>query len=496
MRFTKTEQPLAKRALRLSLYAFSTLILALFYQLTSTSSAVAAPTVVTGTISGIPEGSYGIAWAEKYISGEWVEITSSYTKDLVAGEGYTVNLGEVTGSDIRIWAQFGSTGSAYLSGGDSFTVSSTSITKNWSLGAINFTVNTSNALACRNGYINAKPTSTGFSDKFGVWATINESGTANLSLPVGYSFNLNGRCNGDITFTSSKTASSSLQTIPITISTPNLTGTISGITAGSSINGIVQSRVFDGISTKWQQNKYGFSTNDSGQFAINLPPGVYRLGARPFFENDANTNFVNSFSDSFTISSSPITVNFTMSTSANLIYTVNPTANSRGSWGNIEEKLTHPLKGTYFNYVDGTVVNNDGQVRQFLNPGTYRISIYPNENADGYVMTQSPEFTITEGGPAVTRTLTLNKANLKFVVTPTDNARWGYITVIDSEGNDFSGDINNSGIGFVAAPAGTYDVTVSPGEASSSANVTLITGLSVTGSAQTVNVTLATGNVS
>ena len=480
MRFAKSEKPLIKRVLRLGRFAFSVLFLALLYQLTSTSSAVAAPTVVTGTISGIPEGSYGIAWAEKYISGEWVEITSSYTKDLYAGQGYTINLGEATGSDVRIWAQFGSTGNAYLSGGESFTVSSTAITKNFSLGAINFTINTSNALACLNGSVNAKSTTAGTSDKFGVWATINESGTANLSLPSGYTFNLNGRCNGDISFTSSKTASGSLQTIPITIPTPNLTGMISGITASSSIYGIVQSKIFDGISTRWQQVKYGFSTNNSGQYAINLPAGIYRLGARPFFENDANTNFVTTYTDSFTVSSSPITVNFTMSTVANLIYTVNPAANSRGSWANFEEKLTHPLKGSYFNYSDGGVVNSDGQVRQFLEPGTYRLSIYPNENGDGYVMTQSPEFTITAGGATVTGTMTLAKANLKFVVSPSQNAKWGNISLVDSDGNEFSGSINDSGVGFVAAPAGTYEVTVSPGDPSPSAGMTIIAGLVVT----------------
>jgi hypothetical protein len=424
-----------------------------------------------------------------------VEITSSYTKDLYAGQGYTINLGEATGSDVRIWAQFGSTGNAYLSGGESFTVSSTSITKNFSLGSINFTINTSNALACSNGSVNAKSTTAGTSDKFGVWATINESGTANLSLPSGYTFNLNGRCNGDISFTSSKTASGSLQTIPITIPTPNLTGTISGITASSSIYGIVQSRIFDGISTRWQQVKYGFSTNNSGQYAINLPAGTYRLGARPFFENDANTNFVTTYTDSFTVSSSPITVNFTMSTVANLIYTVNPSANSRGSWANFEEKFTHPIKGSYFNYFDGAVVNSEGQVRQFLEPGTYRLSIYPNENGDGYVMTQSPEFTISAGGPTVTGTMTLAKANLKFVVSPSQNAKWGNISLVDSDGNEFSGSINDSGVGFVAAPAGTYEVTVSPGDPSPSAGMTIIAGLVVTGSEQVENLTLSAGNV-
>ena len=107
---------------RVLFYSILTLFVSLLFGLSSSNQASAAPTVVTGTISGIPDDSYGIAWAEKYISGEWVEITTSYTKDLYKGQGYKINLGEASGSDVRIWAQFGSTGSGYLSGTDSFTV--------------------------------------------------------------------------------------------------------------------------------------------------------------------------------------------------------------------------------------------------------------------------------------------------------------------------------------------------------------------------------------
>jgi hypothetical protein len=483
-----------KRAFRTFLYSLAGVFFTLFFSVFSSSSAQAAPTVVTGTISGIPDGAWGLAWAEKYISGEWVEITSSYTKEF--GSNFQIELGEATGSDVRIWARYGRDGEGYLSGTDSFTVTSTSMTKNFSLGAINVEVNVSNTLACANGSVNALPALDGMSNNFALWANINESGTSKLSLPLGYTFNLKGRCNGDISFTTSKTASGSLQVVPITIATPNITGTISGITSRSSISGMVQSKVFDGVSTKWQHIKFSFSTNDSGQFAMNLPQGTYRLGARPFFENDMNTSFVNSFSDSFTVSSSPLTINFTMSTTANLVFTVNPLVNSPGSWGNIEEKITHPLKGSYFSYVDGAVVNSEGKIRQFLPQGTYRITIYPNENGDGYSKTTSPEFTITEGGSAVTQTMTLAKANLKFIVSPTENAKWGGISLVDSDGNDYYGSISESGVGFIAAPAGTYEVTVSPGTSSPTAGITIISSLVVTGSEQTVNVTLAAGNVS
>jgi len=134
-----------KRASRTFLYSLAGVFFTLFFSVFSSSSAQAAPTVVTGTISGIPDGAWGLAWAEKYISGEWVEITSSYTKEF--GSNFQIELGEATGSDVRIWARYGRDGEGYLSGTDSFTVTSTSMTKNFSLGAINVEVNVSNTLA-------------------------------------------------------------------------------------------------------------------------------------------------------------------------------------------------------------------------------------------------------------------------------------------------------------------------------------------------------------
>ena len=72
----------------------------------SAGFASAAPTTVTGTITGIPDDSWGMAWGEKLVSGNWVEISTSYTKDLRKGAPYSVSLGEVSGSTVRIWAQF------------------------------------------------------------------------------------------------------------------------------------------------------------------------------------------------------------------------------------------------------------------------------------------------------------------------------------------------------------------------------------------------------
>ena len=462
----------------------------------SAGFASAAPTTVTGTITGIPDDSWGMAWGEKLVSGNWVEISSSYTKDLRKGAPYSVSLGEVSGSTVRIWAQFGSYGGGYLAGTDSFTVTSTSMTKNFTLSPFNYKLEISNTLACSNGFISITTSDAGYSERFSATAGINETGVANLSLPSSVNYVFSGRCNGDIAFAVNSLSTSNLQTIPITIATPNVVGTISGVTAGNTIYGQVQAQIFNGVDTKWRNSEYSYITNTSGQFALNLPVGTYRLGAQPNWEGGAISNFVNSYSDSFTVASSQSTVNFSMSSDPNLIYTITPTTVSSSGWVQLEEKQVHPKKGTWFNYLDGVIINAEGKARYFLEPGTYRIVVDPNQNGDGYVRTVSPEFTITSGGTDVIGTLALNQANLKFVVSPTVNASGGSVILTDSQGNEFEGYINESGISFIYAPAGTYNANISPGSSTATANTTVLTGLVVTGSSQTVSVTLSAGNVS
>lgn len=462
----------------------------------SASSANAAPTTVTGTISGIPDDGYGIAWAEKYISGDWVDIASAYTKDIYKGTTYTLNLGEVSGSTVRVWTQVGGTNTGYLAGSDSFTVTSTSMTKNITLAPINYKFTVSNTLACSSGTINAKPANVGYSERFSAGAQFDETGTVNLSVPPAIDFVFSGNCNGDIAYEIAGTSTNSLQNIPVTIATPNVVGTITGITSKYSIFGQVQSQFFDGFGNTWRGVKYSFRPNDSGQFALNLPNGTYRLTARPNWEVIANSEFVNSYSDSFTVTGSQVTVNFIMSTDPNLIYTITPTTVSSSGWAQVEEKVFHPKKGYYYSYLDGININSDGKARLFLDPGTYRIIAYPNSNGDGYVATTSTDFTITSGGADVIGTLALNTANLKFIIEPAVNAAWGSVFVTDDEGNEKWGSINENGIAFIYVPAGTYTVTITPGTPSTTANTTVLSALVVSGSNQVVNVTLARGNVS
>ena len=87
------------------------------------------------------------AIAEKKVGDNWVSIPTARAYDIQSTGTYTLNLGEVTGSQIRVWV-FVDSGSGYLLGGDAITVSSTSITKNFTVGSINVKLQASNPDHC------------------------------------------------------------------------------------------------------------------------------------------------------------------------------------------------------------------------------------------------------------------------------------------------------------------------------------------------------------
>ena len=110
----------------------------------SANAAHAAPTTITGTISSIPTDAYVQVSGEKKIGDNWVSIPGAWTDNLQGSGTYSLNLGEATGSQIRVWVFGDFIGGAYLAGGDPVTVNSTSITKNFTVGSINVKLQASN----------------------------------------------------------------------------------------------------------------------------------------------------------------------------------------------------------------------------------------------------------------------------------------------------------------------------------------------------------------
>jgi hypothetical protein len=315
-----------------------------------------------------------------------------------------------------------------------------------------------------------------------------------FSLPTSKTYTFSGSCNGNLTFSISKIASSVLQTISVSVSSPNLTGKIAGITSMSDIWGTVQSKT--GVSgesyTEWT-DLYWFNTDSKGNYALGIPEGTYRLVLHTNYDTP-NPTLVDTYSSPFTVSTSNVVLNLSMSTDPNFIFTINPTAVSAGSWVGFSKKSNGP-KGA-FGQVSGTNVRSNGTIRTYLEPGIYKLLVYPNKNSEGYVYTESPEITITAGGDPFVGLLNLNIANLKFVVSPAQNAADGYVTLLDPDGNSTTAYLDSEGVAETFIAAGTYSVTIYPGNPSANANVTTIPGLVVTGSGQRIEVTLARGNVS
>jgi hypothetical protein len=474
----------------------------IFFSLLATyfsfSTAHAAPTTVTGTISNIPADSYISAKAEKKVGDNWVSIPTARAYDIQSTGTYTLNLGEVAGSQIRVWV-FIDSGSGYLLGGDAITVSSTSITKNFTVGSFNVKLQASNPDHCINGSAGltfSNPYSGPIGDD-SVWAAMNASGIANFSLPAGTEVVFNVWCGAKNPTEVTVTTTSSLQTISVTIPTPNLVGTISGITSESDVWGCLEKLVSIG-STNRYQCQVKISTNSAGKFAIKTEQGTYRIIFTP--TETANSDWVNTYSEVFTIGATQVTINFAMSTTANFVYTITPSSAAKDGWVNITNitMCTKEMKknddGCYVMNL-GRTIPSTGIVKFNLDPGSYKISAYPGSVPGSYVGTTSPEFIITDSG-VVTGTLALNLANLKFVISPANNAKWGYIS-ITNESTEISYDcsIDESGNCNVYAPSGTYRVEIFPGNSSSTGLYTVISNLVVTGSTQVENVTLSGANV-
>jgi hypothetical protein len=221
----------------------------------SSSTAHAAPTTVTGTISNIPTDAYVWATGEKKVGDNWVRIESAYNKEIQNTGVYNLNLGEVTGSQIRVWVRIESPNAGYLLGGDAVTVSSTLITKNYSVGIINLKLQANNTTYCINGSVRADYVDSNIGpaeDPQAPGVNFNSSGIANYSLPSGYDFNFTIYCGGSENPQASATTTSVLQTISVTVPIPNVVGTVSGISSTYDVWGCVEKLVSSGSKSRYE----------------------------------------------------------------------------------------------------------------------------------------------------------------------------------------------------------------------------------------------------
>jgi len=256
---------------------FLIILFTAFFWISGNSSASANTTTLSGKFTGLPnEDVYGYAWVEKKVSGSWIEIESAVTKDIYKEGDYSLNITEAVGTTIRVWSYFQGTTASYLSVSSEFNLTAGTQVRNFAVNSINIQLNLSNSLACNRTWAVASSTNLSES-RFGegIWAPI-VSGIVKFAVPSGFEFSISGTCNGNISFDSSATSTSSLQTISVTISSPNITGKISGITNSTNFYGYVQKKNVEDASSSWQISEYSFYPNNQGNYALGLPLGTYK----------------------------------------------------------------------------------------------------------------------------------------------------------------------------------------------------------------------------
>ena len=480
----------AQRAVAFVALVFSFTFAALFIS----SQAKAADTIVSGKVSTLTNFESGFVWAESQVSGSWRFILGS-NKDFKSDGNYSIDLEGLSGSTIRIAAYAKLSSGSYIKLGDSFTLATGTTTKYLSLGSLNVKLNLTPAIACYGSNFWLEQSAWDTAKWLWIPFSVPSGGVVNLSIPSGFTYDFNGNCNGDMQYTSTFTTTSSLQTINVSAGTANISGTVSNVTSADDVIGVIQAKEtpWGDVSTDWQ-DIWEIRVTSDGRYAAKVPAGTYRIKFNPQV-TEAMTEYVTTYTDSFVVTDSLVTKNITLSTTANVIYTVNPKEISPGSYVNVMSSSVS-IKGKNSIFKSQTLVRADGKIRLYLEAGTYKLHISPKQNRAGYVYSESPEFTITDVGATLSAELTLRQANLVISINSGAYTQGGWISGCTAEYEAcFDGEIGSDGYARVYAPAGTYQVTIEPAFRKVSATTTLVNNFVVTGSNQEVNWNLAAANV-
>jgi large repetitive protein len=466
----------------------------LFVGLISSPHANAAETIVTGKVSALTNFDSGFVWAETQVNGNW-RFISGANKELKNDGNFSIDLEGLSGETVRIAVYAKLTSGSYVKLGDSFTLATGTTTKNLTLDSLNVKINLTPAIACFGS---------NFSLEQNAWDTakwlwfpfmVPSGGVINLSLPSGVSYVFNGNCNGDMPYTSSFTSSGSLQTINVSAGTANISGTVSNITSSDDVIGMIQAKEtpWGEVFTDWQ-DVWEVKVTSEGRYAAKIPAGTYRVKFNPQV-TQAMTEYVTTYTDSFILTDSAVTKNVNLSKVANVVYTVNPKEISPGSYVNVVSS-TASIKGKSIQTEAQTLVRADGKIRLYLETGTYRLQISPNQNRAGYVYSVSPEFTVTDIGATLNAELTLRQANLTISINSGAYTQGGYVSACTTDGEKcFDGEIGSDGFARVYAEAGTYQVSIEPSFKKVTATSTRVNNFVVTGTSQEVNWNLAAANI-
>jgi len=472
------------------------LLLGTIFNVATNNVAQAADSNISGTITGITGFQSGFVWAEVRANDNWSYISGSQYQLSNTGS-YSVGFDGLAGSPVRVNSFVKLSTGSYVTLGDSFTATTGSTAVNLSTKSLNLKFTANPAIGCAGSYIYLEDVGEAAWDSSKeIWVPyqLNQSGVLNLSAPSGYTYTAYLNCSGTLSDSATVTTSNTLQNITFNAGTANISGTISGITSEEDVYSYIESQTNEeGQNLDQWEYRYELFVKSDGKYAAKVPDGTYRIKVMPN-ATSAMADYVVSYSDTFTIASNTITKNITLSNTANLIIDITPNDIAVGSEYNIEKKVVHPAKGTYYQWISGGLVSVNGKIKSNLEPGTYNISIYPKSNRSGYVQTTLSDLVISSSG-TVSQTVALAQANLVFKVN-LDPGTTGWVSACDYDCNkQFYGEIGTDGYARVRADAGTYNVSISPQNPTKLKTGMKLSNLVVSGSAQEVEVNLQPANI-
>jgi hypothetical protein len=326
---------------------------------------------------------------------------------------------------------------------EDFVVGNTDVTKNITLDTPNIVGTVSPVEKSAGGWIYAEQFSckcgwSGWSaaPSFANASTISKTGTFGIKVPEGLtrlvaypSWNSTGVVR---TYSDSFTATANQQTVNITLSAGNVSGTVSSLANASG--GWIAIQRF---------NEWGWSWGDStsikadGSFNFDVPTGDYRIIAYPGWQS---TGVVETSSDTFSaVAGTPMTKNITLlaanvtGTATNLAAKVDETklsgygtTNKRYinvAWGNIYIK-----SGSNWIWDNRNVqIQGDGTYAVQLPAGTYKF--YINDLSDlvsGLTGGFTEEFTVVNGANKVFD-FAMRESNVSGTITPTSSSNHGWV---------------------------------------------------------------------
>jgi hypothetical protein len=276
------------------------------------------------------------------------------------------------------------------------------------------------------------------------------------------------------TYSNSFTATTNQQTVDITLSTGNVSGSVSSLANATG-----------GWISIQRYNEWGWSWGDStnikadGSFNFDVPTGDYRIVANPGWQS---SGVVETVSDIFSaVAGTPMTKNITLLAAnvtgsiTNLAAKVDETKLSRygttnkryinAAWGNIYKKSDSNWIWDNRNIQ----IKGDGSYSLYLPAGTYKI--YMNNTSDlvsGLVNGFTEEFTVVNGVNKVFD-FAMRESNVSGTITPASSSNYGWVCAQQYEaaktywyGTGQCANVRSDGTYELILDAGTYRLEANP----------------------------------